>query len=241
MASGDAAGEVPSRVTQAAPWSTPVRRQTLRNPIKPNVPTATDQPARRSVQKFRAKPHAQADTNHQLRDIDHRLRHCRQMQPAMVTAMDTSIAPMNHGFARPGTITSTARSARPAAQGLASSPRARWGQNVQPCRPLHQGKWNGDRDDEQAQAVAGGYQIGAGVLPLGKQGHPNAAQSPREVAGRPAALEAGTRACAARAGVGATRQSPSPAAAPPMPSTMAHHRLPTSADTPGREVQASAA
>ena len=60
-------------------------------------------------------------------------------------------------------------------------------QNVQPLQaaPL-QGKWNGDGDDEQAQAVAGGYQIGAGVLPLGKQGHlrrgPN---RPREVAGRP--------------------------------------------------------
>ena len=49
-----------------------------------------------------------------------------------------------------------------------------------------QRKGNGHRDDQQAQAVAGGHEVGAGIFALGQQRHfRRRANGPREIAGGP--------------------------------------------------------
>jgi hypothetical protein len=91
-----------------------------------------------------------------------------------------------------------------------------------PCRPLNcrQTEWH---HDQQAQAVAGGHQIGAGAFALGQQRHlRRAANGPRKVAGGPHAWR-GVHAMHARR----------MAAVQPAPNAPAQHQRPHNAQRDG--------
>ena len=136
-------GEVPSSsVTHGSPVAhASTAANAAQIPIKPNVPTATDASQRGAVCRNSARkrtPRLTPITS--CAALTTAWGTADRCNPAMVTAMDTSIAPMNHGLARPRRSITKA----PAPVSKASS--ARPGQLTSrtvgvkmssPCRPLH--------------------------------------------------------------------------------------------------------
>ena len=136
-------GEVPSnKVNQGSPVAqarAPANR--AHTPISPTVPSATDASQRGAVCKNSARnrtPRLTPITS--CAALTMPWGTADRLWPAMVRPMDTSIAPMNHGLARPSRSISSAPA--PVSSAISASPgqfttRSVGGRISRPCRPLN--------------------------------------------------------------------------------------------------------